>query len=91
MASCTRAGCTGTIEGGYCNECGFAEREVPAPAAPAPSPRVPVATPAPTASTAPACERGGCSGQIETATATSVAWCPRCASRPRPPSPRVLF
>jgi len=26
MASCTRAGCTGTIEGGYCNECGFAER-----------------------------------------------------------------
>jgi len=86
MASCTRAGCTGTIEGGYCNECGFAEREVPAPAAPAPSPRVPVATPAPTASTAPACERGGCSGQIED------GYCNVCGMVPpvRQPAPAAV-
>lgn len=52
MAACSRPGCTGTIEDGYCNACGLGALAAP-PATPAT-----IATPA-------KCGQAGCAGTIE--------------------------
>jgi serine/threonine-protein kinase PknG len=51
MIRCTRTGCTGTVEDGYCVQCGMA----PGPAAPSASASVP----------ADRCTQPGCGGTIE--------------------------
>jgi serine/threonine-protein kinase PknG len=51
-ARCTRPGCGGTIDGGYCAVCGLAE--TPAPVPPSTSPAGPAA-----------CTRTGCAGTID--------------------------
>ncbi|GAA4938656.1 serine/threonine-protein kinase [Actinoplanes utahensis] len=58
MTRCQRNNCSGTIEDGYCDECGLA----PAVTAPAPT-SAPVA-PVPVAATG-RCQRTGCDGAIE--------------------------
>jgi serine/threonine-protein kinase PknG len=62
---CTQPGCTGTIDGGYCDVCGMA---APAPAAAATASVVAAAAPA-AASAAPAgpaaCTQPGCTGTID--------------------------
>jgi serine/threonine-protein kinase PknG len=61
--TCTQPGCTGTIDGGYCNICGMAAPPVPAapPAASAPAPAAPPPAPAGPA----ACTQPGCTGTID--------------------------
>jgi len=70
---CTQPGCTGTIDGGYCNVCGMAAAPAPVPATTAPAaasatPAAASATPAaaPAAPAGPAaCTQPGCTGTID--------------------------
>ena len=65
---CTRPGCGGTIDGGYCDTCGMAP-DSPAPAA----------TAAPAAAAGPEkCNRPGCGGTIE------GGYCDTCGMAPAP-------
>ena len=59
MTRCLRPHCSGTIEDGYCDECGLA----PAAAVPVPV-SAPAAAPAPAAGDT-TCRRAGCGGTIE--------------------------
>ncbi len=66
MAACSRPGCTGTLEDGYCNTCGMAGAGAVAKAA-APAAATTASTTTSTQSTTPGgrCTQAGCAGTIE--------------------------
>ena len=90
MTPCSRPGCTGEIESGYCNLCGLAPVAVHAPGNLEAAPAVPIPSSepvagnggTPTASTA--CQRLGCGGTI-----TEDGYCDACGLAPAGASQRV--
>jgi serine/threonine-protein kinase PknG len=74
MIRCTQPGCTGTVEDGYCVQCGMA----PGPAAPSASP----------ASAPPGrCAQPGCGGTIEDGYCTTCGMAPAAPPAPRRSAP----
>ncbi|MEU4161262.1 tetratricopeptide repeat protein [Actinoplanes sp. NPDC026670] len=75
--TCQRPNCSGTIEDGYCNECGLAPV-----AAPTPVPATPVAAPV-----SGGCARAGCDGTIEDGYCDTCGLAP-VGGAPAAPAPR---
>ncbi len=72
--TCTQPGCTGTIDGGYCNLCGAPAPATSAPAAATPSAATPSAAagaPASAPVSSPVSAGGALSGRVSSATASA--------------------
>ena len=68
MTQCTQPGCTGTVEDGYCVQCGMAPRSTGSPASAAHASSVPAA--------AGRCAQPGCGGVIEDGYCTTCGMAP---------------
>lgn len=76
MSQCAEPGCGGTVDGGYCVQCGVAASTSPPPAPPpASAPAVPAPRP-PAAVPDDGCRQPGCTGSI------MDGYCDVCGSPP---------